>query len=272
VIYPGGKNQSGVYQRLINLMPPHRVYVEPFLGSGAVIFHKRPASITIGIDRSERVISDFKIRAGPGPKRPLIAALDDSGEDAGVICGDDGTRGWLRLIVGDGIDFLESYEWEGDEMVYCDPPYLPETRLSQKPLFDYELNKAQHRRLLKVLDSLPCFVMLSGYWSKLYDNTLRNPNRQNDWHMDSFQALTRGGPAQEYLWMNYPPPVELHDYNYLGATFRERERIKKKIRRWQRRLAAMPMLERQAMLAAIQRHADEDGTDGGLMVDRCQTA
>ena len=40
--YPGGKAGAGVYQTIINLMPPHDVYIEPFLGGGAVMRLKRP--------------------------------------------------------------------------------------------------------------------------------------------------------------------------------------------------------------------------------------
>ena len=63
--------------------------------------------------------------------------------------------------------------------------------------------------------------------------------------------MTRGGPAVEYLWFNFPPPVALHDYRYLGANFRERERIKRQKARWTARLLRMPALQRQALLAAI---------------------
>ena len=39
--YLGGKAGAGVYQTIINRMLPHRVYVEPFLDSGAVMRHKK---------------------------------------------------------------------------------------------------------------------------------------------------------------------------------------------------------------------------------------
>ena len=65
--------------------------------------------------------------------------------------------------------------------------------------------------------------------------------------------MTGGGrPATEWLWCNFPPPVTLHDYRYLGAGFRERERIKRKKQRWTDRLHRLPMLERRALLAAIE--------------------
>ena len=48
--YPGGKAGAGVYQRIINQIPPHDVYVEPFLGDGALLRRKRPAGRNIGIE------------------------------------------------------------------------------------------------------------------------------------------------------------------------------------------------------------------------------
>jgi hypothetical protein len=103
--------------------------------------------------------------------------------------------------------------------------------------------------LLAVLKSLPCMVMISGYWSELYAHELK------DWRSISFQAMTRGGfPAMEWLWMNYPEPFKLHDYAFLGENFRERERIKRKKMRWTERLKSMPALERFAILSVIEEH------------------
>ena len=67
--YPGGKNAPGVYQTIINLMPPHAVYIEPFLGSGAILRLKRPARINIGIDTDPQVIEQWQA---------LTATDDDS--------------------------------------------------------------------------------------------------------------------------------------------------------------------------------------------------
>ena len=59
MVYPGGKNGSGVYQTIINLMPPHEVYIEPFLGSGAILRMKRPALRNIGMDRDPDALKQF---------------------------------------------------------------------------------------------------------------------------------------------------------------------------------------------------------------------
>lgn len=61
--YPGGKSGSGVAQRIINLMPPHQVYIEPFLGGGSVLRYKLPAQINIGIDRDPTVIERWHAAA-----------------------------------------------------------------------------------------------------------------------------------------------------------------------------------------------------------------
>ena len=103
----------------------------------------------------------------------------------------------------------------------------------------------QHEALLIVLLRLPCLVCISGYWSELYADTLRT------WRECSFQAQTRGGPRMEYLWCNYPAPTALHDDQYLGDNFRERELIKRMKARWVKRLEKMPLLQRQALQAAI---------------------
>ncbi len=107
------------------------------------------------------------------------------------------------------------------------------------------MSDVDHRRLLRVIREIPARVLISGYWSKMYATTLR------DWNCITFEAMTRGGHSNEWLWFNYPTPTALHDYRYLGSNFRERERINRKKRRWTERLKRMPLLERQALLSAI---------------------
>jgi len=52
--YPGGKGQT--FQKSINLMPPHDVYIETHLGGGAVIRNKKPARRNIGLEIDPKVI------------------------------------------------------------------------------------------------------------------------------------------------------------------------------------------------------------------------
>ena len=56
--YPGGK--GGVYQKLINLMPPHDVYIETHLGGGAVMRNKGSAWRNIGIEIDPEVVKKWR--------------------------------------------------------------------------------------------------------------------------------------------------------------------------------------------------------------------
>lgn len=219
--YPGGKGNA--YQKIINLIPPHRTYIESHVGGGAVLRHKRRARSNIAIDVDASALE------------VLASTIATNGGGA------------VEFINTDAATWLRSYEFQGDEFIYADPPYVMKSRKQQRQLYRYEYTTAQHRELLDILTVVPCKVMISGYWSELYTNRLQ------DWHVTSFDARTRGGTwATEFLWMNYEPPIELHDYRYLGDDYRERERIKRKKNRWSKKWRKMPVLERQAILAALR--------------------
>lgn len=243
--YPGGKNGAGVYHRLINLMPPHQVYIEPFLGGGAVMRLKLPARANIGVDLDARALSPFRAMSD--------RATSGDATRSAALAGTGGTSSRFLFHQGDGIDFLRRYRFAGAELVYADPPYVPSTLLS-RCRYRFDLSERRHVELLRVLRRLPCAVMISGYWSDLYADTLR------DWHASSFPAMTRGGLANEWLWCNFPAPLALHDYRYLGSNFRERERINRQKRRWVARLERMDTLQRRALLSAL---ASIDGSGEG---------
>ena len=217
--YPGGKSGAGVYQTIINQIPPHETYIEAFAGGGAILRLKRPATSSIAID------------------------IDPAGLD---LCRGKSPSGTI-FINTDAVPFLRAYPWTGKEFIYCDPPYLMETRSTKRRLYRFEFSmEEQHRSLLSCLQATPADVMVSGYPNGLYDDVLSR------WRKITFSARTRRGMATECLWMNYPEPVLLHDYRYLGRSFRERERIKRRQARWKKRWVMMSTLERAALLAAME--------------------
>lgn len=232
--YPGGKNGAGAFQTIISQMPPHELYIEPFLGSGAVLRMKRPAKASIAIDCDEDVVRSF-----------LAKYSDWSGETSTTVMCDDGIR------------FLQHRRnWTGRELVYCDPPYLMSSRRRPRRIYRYELEERDHVELLATLKTLPCLVMVSGYDSPLYRAMLEQ------WRLVTFTAVNRAGRrTTEHLWMNFPEPAALHDYRYLGIGFRERERIKRRIQRWSSRLLAMTAIERKALTAALAEISDGGSAD-----------
>lgn len=277
------------------MMPPHRVYIEPFLGGGAIARLKRPAPMNIAMDLYAPAVENFRKLLASPPSRDLTASAESARNDDSAGClvtiadttrlsdarsplaGTDERRRrtpsltamrpaataiWT-VLQRDALEFLEtSPDLTGsDTVVYCDPPYLHSTRSTKtvvkgwkarqtsegwNGLYQHEMSDVDHRRLLRWAIAAECRVMISGYWSKMYGSTLRN------WRCSRFQAMTRGGMAEECVWCNFPEPAELHDYRYLGEGFRERERIKRKKQRWTARLAKMPLLERRCLLAALE--------------------
>ena len=60
-------SKSGIAKKVEALFPPHRVYIEPFFGSGGLFFNKKKAEENIINDLDEDVISLFRlIRDEPG--------------------------------------------------------------------------------------------------------------------------------------------------------------------------------------------------------------
>lgn len=221
--YKGGKNGSGAFQTIINQIPPHEVYVEPFAGSAAILRRIKPAKHTIAIDADTSCTNELSTYPG------VIAIHGDA-----ISC-------LPGAIAKTGVP-------AGKVFIYADPPYLFSVRSTKRPMYAHEFGtEEEHIKLLTMLKSLECMVMISGYKSKLYEKELKG------WRVVTYNSITRSGKvAKEYLWMNYPEPIALHDYSFLGEDFRERERIKRKINRWQNRIDKMPTLEKRALLLAME--------------------
>jgi len=231
--YVGGKGASGVVQTIINQQPPHDVYVEPFLGGGAVMRAKRPAKFNCGIDLDPGPISRFKEQNRPG----FVFLHADS----------------LLALDPEFASFPE-----GRTLIYADPPYPLSARRRNRRLYRCELTDRDHRELLGLLvrQGARHYVQISSYWNPLYAEMLEG------WRLIRFMANTRGGLMEECLWMNYPEPRVLHDYRFLGSNFRQRERIRRKTARWTARIAALPQLERMALLSAMQASTADFGGPG----------
>ncbi len=204
-------------------MPPHRTYIETHLGGGAVLRHKRPADVSIGIDADERVVARWRANC------PDLATV----------------------VHGDALEFLTGYRFEGSELVYCDPPYPTSTR-ARKRIYRHEYDDADHVRLLELLRSLPCFVVVSSYENDLYAGMLR------DWRTVSFPGDSHTGPRTEFAWLNFPEPDTLHDYRYCGDDFRARERLRRRRSGLARRIENMAALERNALFQDL---ADRFGAE-----------
>ena len=187
--------------------------------------HKKPAQRSIGIDIDVRVVTQRNL-------------------DLGVRC---------DLVCADATGWLKARQFSGDELIYCDPPYIASTR-ARKRVYRYELSDEQHQTLLDVLCSLRCNVILSGYENPLYKAALKG------WRSETFMSKTHVGMREETLWMNFEEPDELHDYSYIGSTFREREAVKRRLTNLKSRIGRLDPIERAALAVWLdeQRASERD--------------
>ncbi|WP_222837735.1 DNA adenine methylase [Lysobacter capsici] len=213
--YPGGKGRS--YPQLINLMPKHTTYVETHLGGGAVMRHKKPAQRQIGIEIDPAVATQWRSKG----------------------------RLAFELIEADAFTWLQNNSLDDGALIYADPPYLPSTRKREK-VYRFDYVERDHRMLLEVLKEQRCKVMISGYRSELYDETLK------DWNSHSFFAKAHDGLREETVWFNFEPPSELHDADHLGSNFRERETISRRRMRLEHRIEGLSLPEQHALLDWLQ--------------------
>jgi len=209
--YAGGKGRT--YPRLLNLMPPHTTYVETHLGGGAVMRNKRPAARQVGIEIDPTVFR----RWAEAPNQPC------------------------ELVCCDAVGWLEQASLEQSALIYADPPYVRATRRRER-VYRHDYTDADHIRLLECLKREKCMVMVSGYNNPLYAEVLHS------WRRVSFAAMTHTGMREECVWLNFEPSQQLHDAWYLGDGYRQREIIRRRTTRLQRRVSKLSLPEQFGLL------------------------
>lgn len=213
----GSKAASGAYQAIIAHMPAHDIYIETHLGSGAIMRRKPAACENFGIDLDIKALRKFR---------------------STFECNN------ISLISSDAVLFLRDFDFSaGRVFVYADPPYLLETRTSNKR-YEFEYTNEDHKELLDCLKSLQASVMISGYPSEFYDKELKG------WRSYEFQVMTRGGVRTEKIWMNYGPDT-VYWSKYAGKNYTDRQRIKRKAERWAKKFHSLPLAERYAILSVM---------------------
>lgn len=225
--FVGSKGGAGIAQWLISQMPPHTHYVECCLGRGKVYDKKLAASVNIGIESDAETLREFWF-----------------GRD----------RGDIEIICGDCLEYLPRLDLPQSALVYADPPYLRSAcQDTTRRYYRHDRPDPEwHGRLLDVLTSLRCMVIVSGYESELYHTRLAHWRTAYKW------TVNRGGAAvKEVCWMNFEQPVLLHDSRYVGDNYTDRQRVKRKMERWKKNFLALPADERWAMFAALSSVVDD---------------
>lgn len=252
--YPGAKWRIADW--IIEHFPSHKVYLEPFFGSGAVLFKKDVSYIETINDLDGNIVNLFRVvREHP---QELARAIDltpfarDEFIDCSIQSSDfieqarrtlvryhqsfgtsnSSKRSWRNVQTAggprcatmwsylpeaictccerlkqvqientDAIELIKRYN-DKDTLIYCDPPYLPETR--KKNIYACEMDNEDHMELLSVLKVSKSKIILSGYDNEMYNSALQ------DWYTDEKRTVAQMGLHRtEKLWMNFAPGLTL---------------------------------------------------------------
>lgn len=127
--YPGAK--WGMAEEIVALMPPHRSYLEPFFGSGAVLFNKPPSAIETVNDIDGDIVNFFTVlREQPEELARLIEltpyardVFDDAHHNRGTEPLDRAYRFAIRSKMGHGFKTYQKTGFKIDryarERSYC---------------------------------------------------------------------------------------------------------------------------------------------------------
>lgn len=260
--YPGSKWSMARW--IISYFPEHHSYLEPFFGSGAVLFNKPRSNIETVNDLDGNVINLFNwIRRDPerlaheiywtpysrqAYDNAFAAREMDSLEQAVnfYICLNQGHGfrtngekvGWKNDVQGrerayasrdwcglpqkimqaaerlrgvqienmPAVELIKRFNYE-NVLIYCDPPYLLETRHGEQ--YHCEMDAREHEELLKVLLQHKGPAMISGYDTELYQDMLDKWERR-----ETISYSQVCSAKKEIIWMNFRPQrqMELQDY------------------------------------------------------------
>ena len=127
--YPGAK--WGMAKKIVSLMPAHRSYLEPFFGSGAVLFSKPMSTIETINDLDGDITNFFKVlreqpdRLAEAVSRTPYArdVFDDAHENHGTDDFDRAYRLAIRSKMGHGFKTRQKTGFKidiaGRERAYC---------------------------------------------------------------------------------------------------------------------------------------------------------
>lgn len=248
--YPGSKWSMTGW--ITSLFPEHHSYLEPFFGSGAVLFNKPRSHIETVNDMDGNVVNLFEwIRKDPEKLAHEIYYTPYARqvyEDAYTRVPDDSlgraVNFYIKLNMGHGFRTTgEKVGWKNDVqgrersyasqdwcnlpdkilqaaerlrgvqienmpaqkliprfnhekvLIYCDPPYMLQTRHVKQ--YRCEMEDKDHEELLSLLLQHKGYVIISGYDTGLYNDMLAGWNRYE--RVSYSQACSR---KTEVLWTN----------------------------------------------------------------------
>ncbi len=199
----GGKGAPKIRSAILEALPPHTRYLEPFGGGASILISKQPVQVEVYNDVNRempysRELYEECLRTWPAIHDPVeqaarwycIARQSFSGifgkSWGSTVNSSNGgmaetTGRWrssfdnlplvhdrmqrVQIECCDWRDVLRRFSGPG-WLAYCDPPYVPGSRKAGG--YEHELKDTDHEELIWTLLSYDGAVVLSGYDTPLY--------------------------------------------------------------------------------------------------------
>lgn len=277
--YFGGK--MGMAREIVALMPRHRTYIEPFLGSGAVLLAKPAAPFEVVNDVDHALVTFWRVLRTRQAELEQVCALTPHSRAEYDSCDLDepgldelelARRWWVRVNQSFGCTANRHTGWsisngtqqsksativsrlgrfapvaeriarvsieccdavglserlaDHRTVVYCDPPYLADSRVSRAGNggdYRFDMGAPQaHRRLAVALNATPARVILSGYPTPLYDEIYRDWSRIDRAVTANSSNMAKGPRALasrvESIWTNFDPQPMSAQFDFEEAS------------------------------------------------------
>jgi len=118
----------------------------------------------------------------------------------------------VQIECSPAVELISKYNYK-NVLIYCDPPYMAETR-SGGTQYKKEMSDEDHEILLNQLLKHPGPVLLSGYHSDLYDSMLC------DWDYIELKAYAQSLEKKtKVIWANYSLKDKIDENKYSQMSF-----------------------------------------------------
>lgn len=213
--YFGSKVKTSA--RIIDLLPPHRGYVEPFCGSLSVLLAKPPVTFEVINDIDGDLMTFWRILRDQPDDLARVCSLTPHSRGeyaaswpttiAGYVDRIERAAARIRRVTLEylpAVEVIERYGRDPESLLYVDPPYLNSTRI--KGIYRHEMgDEASHRDLAVTIHACRAGVVLSGYVHPLYDEDLYPGWDRVEIKTGTGQNARAGYQDRtEVLWSNRP--------------------------------------------------------------------
>ena len=172
-------NKFTILKKIIPLIPPHKIYIEPFLGSGALFFNTPNAELSILNDLSKDVITMFKLIK----KAPLITKNYQGFTDVSEARefyenhGNDIYDKIIYNLIKNNYGFYGHpvKKTEDIHKAYTNQYFINHLKDYKEKLKDTILLNEDYKKVIKKYDNEKAFIFLDPPYEKSDKRSYENP-------------------------------------------------------------------------------------------------